>query len=369
MIFGTKMWGVLSPYHNFAGAELSPEPCGTELQGAHPSWRGQLRSWSSITAVVGWALQPHPWRRLEILFPAPKIHLGTPGVVSQSPDTALEDGAVSPAQMSPGLNTRWVAGGEDRSHPHCPATCHHGYSPGTNQQAEPRSLGPFCPRGCAHLCDSSVTAVSLLVTPLRVPLPLKSHQPRHQLSLEVKAARTGPGCSSLLLCWDEGHLLPDGHFGGTNVRPRGPGLVAREGFVLGSSSVQGLGPRAAQGHPSPAQGHPRVAQGHPSPGYTPTLGPRAPCSRCSAAQVHLAPHGGCSKGCLIPPCAQPQPLLARKGSCTPCLRWGAALFPPPCHQHGHQPGLCPKMCPQPPLPSEVSLLLQRCGMEATELAP
>lgn len=187
---------------------------------------------------------------------------------------------------------------------------------------------------------------------------MQSHeepQPRHQLSLEVKAARTGPGCSSLLLCWDEGHLLPDGHFGGTNVRPRGPGLVAQEGFVLGTGSAQGLEPRAAQGRPSL--------------GCAP-----APGAECSLQQLFCCPGpAGTSwwvlQGVSKPHCGQPRPLLPGQCCLYPLPVVGSSPVPPPCHQHGHQPGLCPKTSlplPQPPFLSKVSPLLQRCGMEPAE---
>lgn len=98
-------------------------------------------------------------------------------------------------------------------------------------------------------------------------------------------------------------------------------------------------------------------------------GPSSPCSSSSAAQVLLAPHGGCSKGCPNPTVANPDPSCPGSAAFTPCPWWGAALSPPPCHQHGHQPGLCPKISlplPQPPFLSEVSPLLQRCGMEPAE---
>lgn len=146
---------------------------------------------------------------------------------------------------------------------------------------------------------------------------MQSHeepQPRHQLSLEVKAARTGPGCRSLLLCWDEGHLLPDGHFGGTNVRPRGPGLVAQEGFVLGTGSAQGLEPRAAQGRPSP--------------GCAP-----APGAECSLQQLFCCPGpAGTSwwvlQGVSKPHCGQPRPLLPGQCCLYPLPVVGSSPVPP-----------------------------------------
>lgn len=213
-------------------------------------------------------------------------------------------------EVSPGLKARWVANGEDRSHPRCPASCH---CPGTKQQAEPWPQHSLCaPEGVTalgQLCDSSGTAVSLLGNPTVSPCPYSHTGAAAQpwLSLEVKPARTGPGCSSLLLCWDEGHLLPDGHFGWTNAAPGGPGVVAREGFVLGTSSEL----RAAQGHPSlgcapalelsarfccpnPAGTSPWALQGVSNPSLRPT--PPSP------TQAGLLTEVGATREVCVPKC-------------------------------------------------------------------
>lgn len=58
-------------------------------------------------------------------------------------------------------------------------------------------------------------------------------------------------------------------------------------------------------------------------------GPSAPCSSSSAAQVLLAPHGGCSKGCPNPTVANPDPSCPGSAAFTPCPWWGAALSPLP----------------------------------------
>lgn len=156
-------------------------------------------------------------------------------------------------------------------------------------------------------------------------LSREQHQPGHQLSLEVDPARNQPGCSSLLLCWDEGRFLPDGHFGGTNALPcaGGPGLV-QEGFVLATISVYGAGADCERLRPSCMANQARVV--------FLILGPSPRCSSCSAAEVLLASHGRNPMGCPNPPPAvSPGP---------PCPGWHCFYLLPvagssPCSPPGH----------------------------------
>lgn len=102
-----------------------------------------------------------------------------------------------------------------------------------------------------------------------------------------------------------------------------------------------------------AQGlEPRAAQGRPSPGCAP-----APGAEFSLQQLFCCPGpAGTSwwvlQGVSKPHCGQPRPLLPGQCCLYPLPVVGSSPAPPPCHQHGHQPGLCPKT--SLPLPQPLS---------------